>query len=254
MKPQKRWKKKNDQLPSVAEKMSDLPELLKLTNHFWIVRGTVMPTKKGIRKPRHKAEIKDLAVSLYVSDASASLQDVAEKLNSQYHFNPPLSSDSIGRWVQAKKERMKRPSDLIWTKRREKYGKSGLTTEKREALVKLRTSQWANPWYKKDMGKRMSDFPQETVDRIIHLYAHHKKTPANIRRTLRLEGIRKIPALSTIHQILNKNQIPKHDVSPLDIIIDVPCFKCLLTNAVSPSHCKPECEKLELWLLTQQGP
>lgn len=210
-----------------------------------------MPTAKGISKPPHTDEVKDLAVSLYVLNPQASLKDVAAQINSMYHFDPPLSYDSIGRWVQAKGEKMKRGADLIWAKRRLKYGKSGMKPEKRQALVNQRTSQWANPLYKKNMSDRMRKIPKPVVDRIVRLYAYEKKTPAEIRRTLKKEGARATPALTTIHQLLNQNQIPKHNRRPLDIIADVPCFRCLLNNSVDPFLCKPDaCKELEMYVLT----
>lgn len=203
-----------------------------------------MPTKKGISKPRHKPETKELAVSLYVSNSEMTLKEVASQLNDTFHFDPPLSYDSVGRWVQEKKQRMKRPGDLIWVKRRQRYGKSGLKMEKREALSKLRETQWSDPKYRKKMSQQMSRIPQEVKKKIIDLY--QKGTmPSKIKRILKKEQMY-VPAHSTFYQILNR----KVGSSNIDSIIDVPCFTCLLNKEVSPFRCFPaKCLTLENWLL-----
>jgi hypothetical protein len=203
-----------------------------------------MPTKKGISKPRHKPETKDLAVSLYISNPRTTLKEVADQLNSMFHFDPPLSYDSIGRWVQEKKEKMKRPGDLIWVKRRQKYGKSGLKAEKRQALSRLRETQWSDPKYRQKMSERMSRIPQEVKKKIIDLYKEGTM-PSKIKRILKSERMY-VPAHSTFYQILNRS---KWRINPIDSIIDIPCFVCLLNKEVSPFWCFPtSCLKLEQWL------
>lgn len=204
-----------------------------------------LPTKKGISKPRHKPETKELAVSLYVSGSKTTLNEVADELNSTFHFDPPLSSDSIGRWVQEKKQRMKRPGDLIWVKRRQRYGNSGLKKEKREALSKLREAQWSDPKYREEMSQRMSRIPQEVKKKIVDLY-QEGTMPSKIKGILKAEQMY-VPAHSTFYQILNRSKVQTHTI---DSIIDVPCFVCLLNKEVSPFRCFPaKCSRLETWLL-----
>ena len=175
----------------------------------WLLRETTA-SKRGSPR-RHPPEVKDLAVSLYTSGSFVTLKDVADQLNSKYLFDPPLSSDSVGRWVQAKNRRVKKTSEVLWVKRRQKYGQSGMRRKKRQALSDLRRSQWSNDAYKKDMSLRMSDYPLEQKKRIVALYQKGKK-PSQIRRLFKSEGIQ-APALVTIHQILNANHIPKHSKS-----------------------------------------
>lgn len=214
-----------------------------------------MPTKKGIRKPRHKPENKELAVSLYVSNSGMTLKEVASQLNDTFNFDPPLSYDSVGRWVQEKKEKMKRPGDLIWVKRRKKYGKSGMKREKREALSRLRTVQWSNAKYKEDMSKRMSRIGEDVKKRIVELYGQ-KIMPSEIRRTLKHEQ-RQVLGLSTIHQILNKCRVKKwhkytfKPFSSFDSLEGIPCLTCMLNKDVSPFDCFPaSCQRLDDWLFS----
>jgi hypothetical protein len=184
----------------------------------------LMPTEKGISKPRHTLETKELAVSLYVSNSEMTLKEVAGQLNDKFHFNPPLSYDSIGRWVQERKQKMKRPGDLIWVKRRQRYGKSGLKAEKRQALSRLRETQWSDPKYRETMSQRMSRIPEDVKKKIVELY--QKGTmPSEIKRILKLEQMY-VPAHSTFYQILNN----RRKVNSIDSIIDVPCFTCLLNK------------------------
>lgn len=173
----------------------------------WLLAAAATSRRGSPRS--HTAEVRDLAVQLYISGPLVTLQDVACQLNGRFHFDPPLSSDSVGRWVQSKDERMKKTSDLLWIKRRKKYGKSGMRRKKRQALSNLQTRQWSDAAYKKEMTIRMSDYPPPLKQRIVTLY-QAGKTPSSIRRTLMSEGIQ-APAPSTIHQILNANHVPKHN-------------------------------------------
>lgn len=212
-----------------------------------------MPTKKGIRKPKHTQETKELAVSLYMSSPTITLNDVADQLNAKFHFDPPLSSDSVGRWVQEKKHKMKRPRDLIWLKRRQRYGKSGLKAAKREALSKHREDQWSDPRYRQRMSEKMSRIPQDVKDRVVDLY--RKGTmPSKIKRALKEEQLY-VPSHTGLYQILKRRNVPiwhmNARISSIDSIIDVPCLVCLLNKEVSPYYCVPaSCHRVEAWLLS----
>ncbi len=100
--------------------------------------------------PKYSQELKELAINLYVTNPDATLGSVAKLLNDRYRWVPPLSYDSIGRWVE-EKGLMKSKAEcarLRWKKRREQYGKAGLSDTKRKKLSEWRKNLWKDPNYR----------------------------------------------------------------------------------------------------------
>jgi hypothetical protein len=105
-----------------------------------------------------------MAVRIYVSNTSFTLNDVAKNLNDKYHFSPPLSYDSIGRWVESQglMKTKEQQCHNRWVKRKEKYGPKGFSSKKIRKLSEWRTNLWADPEYRKTMSRAMSH-PKRTV-------------------------------------------------------------------------------------------
>ena len=136
--------------------------------------GTQFTDARVLGEAIYPESCKDLAVNLYISEPSRSLNEAAKILNDEYHFSPPLSYDTIGRWVEARGLMKTKEQRLqnIWLTRTKRFGSKGLSSEKLRKLSEWRKQLWANPDYKQRMSIAMSHpknnlkIPEEKVTAI----------------------------------------------------------------------------------------
>jgi len=92
--------------------------------------------------------------------------------------------------------------------------------------------------------------PQEVMDFAVEL--SRSQNPAYSTRDI-ARVIQKKFSIKVSHAAVSK--WISATVSPIDLILDVPCFRCLINKKVSPFLCFPaKCNELEDWLLYKSNP